>query len=189
MSDLQTEIFTKVLPQMQKLNQLKFDDDAEATVEVVDTAQEDGAEGSVTQIVWNYIRDNPGCTSRDITASMGGRSGISTRINQLRARGFINTTFDVFPHTHTVTSDEYRAITKQEKKELLFAGRAKWAQGLKDAKKKKRGRPAKAAEAKPAKPVEPVAPAPKPSRVVDLNNLSIVEARKLYDELKQIFGA
>lgn len=178
MSDLQTEIFTKVLPKM-KLNELKaYDDDGEATVEVAAEAPTD----NVTERIWRFIRDNPGCTSGDINKHAPHTAGgISTRINQLRVKGYIRSTDD-YPMKLYVAK-LYTGTTKEEQVARMNAARTVKLEGLKNKPpkaKKKMGRPTKAATQQPVQT--------KPSRVVDLNNLSIVEARKLYDELKQIFG-
>lgn len=178
MSDLQTEIFTKVLPKMKTLNELKFDDDVGATVEVA--TEPDAA--NVTDAIWRYVRDNPGCTSADIGRNVDGlNGGVSTRINQLKSKGYVRATDD-WPMKLYVAK-EYAPLTKEQRTANMMAAREKWLEAArsKPKVKKVRGRPRKEVKAAPA-------PTPKPSRVVDLNNLSIVEARKLYDELKQIFG-
>ena len=177
MSDLQTEIFTKVLPKM-KLNELKFDDDADATVEV----QAEQPTKNVTERIWRFIRDNPGCTSGDINKSEPDNAGgVSTRIAQLKLKGYVRGT-DEYPMKLYVTK-QYTGTSAEDKIARMNAARAAKLENLKNKPpkvKKKMGRPAKATLQQPAQA--------KPSRVVDLNNLSIVEARKLYDELKQIFG-
>ncbi len=178
MSDLQTEIFTKVLPKM-KLNELKaYDDDGEATVEVA--AEE--PTNNVTERIWRFIRDNPGCTSGDVTKhEPNNAGGVYTRINQLRLKGYIRST-DEYPMRLYVVKP-YTGTTKEEQVARMNAARTAKLENLKNKPpkpKKKMGRPTKAAMQQPVQT--------KPSRVVDLNNLSIVEARKLYDELKQIFG-
>lgn len=177
MSDLQTEIFTKVLPKM-KLNELKFDDDVGATVEVVT----EEPSNNVTERIWRFIRDNPGCTSGDIAKhEPDNAGGVSTRINQLKLKGYVRGT-DEYP-MRLYAEKQYAGTSKEDKVARMNAARIAKLENLKKkpAKaKKKRGRPTKESMQQPVQA--------KPSRVVDLNNLSIVEARKLYDELKQIFG-
>jgi hypothetical protein len=177
MSDLQTEIFTKVLPKM-KLNELKFDDDVDATVEV----EVEQPSKNVTERIWRFIRDNPGCTSGDIAKNEPDNAGgVSTRINQLKIKGFVRGT-DEYP-MRLYIEKQYTGTSKEDKVARMNAARAAKLGNLKNKPpkvKKKMGRPTKQVMQQPAQA--------KPSRVVDLNNLSIVEARKLYDELKQIFG-
>jgi hypothetical protein len=177
MSDLQTEIFTKVLPKM-KLNELKFDDDVGATVEI----EVEQPTKNVTERIWRFIRDNPGCTSGDIGKSdPDNAGGISTRINQLKMKGFVRGT-DEYP-MRLYVEKQYTGTSKEDKVARMNAARAAKLGNLKNKPpkvKKKMGRPTKESMQQPVQT--------KPSRVVDLNNLSIVEARKLYDELKQIFG-
>jgi hypothetical protein len=179
MSDLQTEIFTKVLPKMQSLTNLTFDDGPDATVEVVSEA----FTTNITAMVWEFISKHPKCSVKDISAHIGDDKGVSTRVNQLRSRGYIETDYSEFPHRHSVTSKPYATTTREEKTARLMAARAIWAKNVGMRKQEK----AKA-KAKPKKEVAAPKPEARPTRVVDLNNLSIVEARKLYDELKQIFG-
>ena len=177
MPDLQTEIFTKVVPKM-RLNDLKFDDDANTTVEVVD----EQAAANVTEAVWRYVRDNPGCTSAEIGRNVDGlNGGVTTRIAQLKKKGYIRATDD-WPMKLYVDKP-YAPLPREVRIENMMKAREKWLEtkANKPKVKKVRGRPRKEVKAAPAS-------TPKPSRVVDLNNLSIVEARKLYDELKQIFG-
>lgn len=179
MSDLRTEIVTKVLPKMQSLTNLTFDDDPNATVQVADVP----LATNMTDQIWRFVKANPSSTVKDISNHIGDDKGVSTRINQLRNRGYIKTDFSTFPHRHSVDK-EYTGVNKEERTARMLAARAVWAKNLqgklpKNKPKKPMGRPPHA---------KPAAPAVKPSRVVDLNNLSIIEARKLYDELKHIFG-
>jgi hypothetical protein len=185
MADLQTEIFTKVLPKMQSLTNLNFDDDAnaEATTQV-ETAQ---PVLSITERIWRFIAANPNCTAKDITAVVKDDKGVATRINQLRSRGFVVTNYAEFPHRHSV-GKPYQSTTKEERTARMMEARAVWEKNMlerRDTKpKKKMGRPVGSTKTRAVE----AAPVARPTRVVDLNNLSIVEARKLYDELKQIFG-
>lgn len=185
MPDLQTEIFTKVVPKM-RLNDLNFDDDANATVEVVN----EQAAANVTEAVWRYVRDNPGCTSAEIGRNVDGlNGGVTTRIAQLKKKGYIRATDD-WPMKLYVDKP-YAPLPKEARIENMMKAREKWLEtkANKPKIKKVRGRPRKEATAHKAPNSSSWSgPKPKESRVVDLNNMSIVEARKLYDELKQIFG-
>jgi len=82
MPDIQTEIFTKVLPKMQ-LNNLNFDDDV-GTQQTV-TVETSDKSLSVMQQIWEFVHVNPGLTAGQISKQMDGQThtGISTRLNQL----------------------------------------------------------------------------------------------------------
>jgi len=184
MADLQTEIFTKVLPKMQQLNNLTFDDDPDTgpnhTVEVVSET----STTNMTALVWEFVSKHPRCSVKEIAAHLGNDKGVSTRVNQLRDRGFITTDYSEFPQRHSVTDKLYAVPTREEQTARMVAARAVWLKNVKQRQKKAKAK----AKVEPTKAVAAPAPDTKPTRVVDLNNLSIVEARKLYDELKQIFG-
>ena len=88
MADLQTEIFRKVLPQM-RLNELKFDDDVGTTTEI--KVETEKATTNQTELLWRYIRDNPGSSASDVTKAKGitDYKNVATRINQLAKRGVL----------------------------------------------------------------------------------------------------
>lgn len=179
MADLQTEIFTKVLPKMQQLNNLTFDDGPDASTEVVVIDEDPPA--SETERIYRFVRDNPGSRSSVVAAGCPGirADGVSTRLNQLSKRGLIKKE-GRYPALYTVTGAPYVVMTEEMRVSNMLNARSQ---------RKHLGRSKK----KPAPEVQ-VAPVAAPTPAiqvtpVDLNNLSIVEARKLYDELKQIFGA
>ena len=159
---------------MQTLNNLTFDDNAQPADVVVVEAPTQIA--NMTELVWNYVRDNPGATAGEVKRGLGGHIDVSTRLVQLRHRGYIKTDMSGFPHRHSV--DNPFVSTHEDRTERLLAARKKW---LAENKKKKKAKQL-------AKVKEQSAPAPAPKANVDLQFMSVLEARKLYDELKQIFG-
>jgi predicted transcriptional regulator len=174
MADLQTEIFRKVLPKM-KLNELKFDDDINATVEV--TVEEDTT--NQTEIIWRFIRDNPGCAARDVAANKAipDYKNVATRINQLVKRGLVTQDKEAFPIKNYVVGDEYPKCSQEDKLKKMRAARQKnLASPSKTKKKNKVGRPLK------------VIKKPQEAKANILDTMSVVEARALYDQLKKIFG-
>lgn len=153
---------------MQQLNDLTFDD------QVTTDASAEPPPASITEQVWRFIRDNPNCSSGEATRGCNNDKGVSTRINQLRQRGYIETDFLASPNTHTVAKT-YTGVTKEERTAMMLAARAEW--------EKKQAAKKSASKQQTPRKVEA-----RTMSVIDLNNVSIVEARKLYDELKKIFG-
>jgi hypothetical protein len=177
MADLQTEIFRKVLPQM-RLNELKFDDDVGTTTEIkVETEKETTNQ---TELLWRYIRDNPGSSASDVTNAKGitDYKNVATRINQLAKRGVLRQDTSDHPIKNYVVDKFYPRISKDEKLARMNAARAtlldKRARGEGKPKKvKKMGRPIGSGK-------------PTPNSIIKA--MSVLEARELYDQLKQIFG-
>lgn len=159
MADLQTELFTKVLPKM-KLNELKFDDDVGTTQEV--QVQTEKPTTNQSEIIWRYIRDNPGCSAGEITG-VDDKNNVATRIRQLVKRGIVRQDRSVFPMTNYVVGDVYKTIDVNTRVERMNAARKN---------KKKLSS----------------APVAKPKSINILDTMSVVEARALYDQLKKIFG-
>ena len=180
MPDIQTEIFTKVLPKMQ-LNNLNFDDDV-GTQQTV-TVETSDKSLSVMQQIWEFVHVNPGLTAGQISKQMDGQThtGISTRLNQLlKANKLMRTKKPDESYRWFSIGDTYPSMDK----------RASLALAVK-ARQEKLARKAKAK--KVAKAVAPQAAAPTPTNTWDvdamLSKMSITQARGMYDALKKIFGA
>ncbi len=146
--------------ELQKLEGLKFDDEGETQQEV--TMQESQNDTGVSATFFNVIRDNPGC-SRKHLISLGEKRGVvkassSSLLAQFVTRGLVR------------SSDVDGTL-------VYFATAKDYVRGYVR-------KPKKAAK------VQPLAAAPKKETGVSelLNNMSIVKARALYDELKKIFG-
>lgn len=119
-----------------------------------------------TRLTFNYVRDNPGVTRAAAVAGLtklGVKLSSSTSlITVMLARGNLRTVNDG-----------------------LFATQAEYVP-LPKIKKPKKAKPAPVVEA--PKPVEPVQINITWDADTVLNNLSIKQARALYDELRTIFG-
>lgn len=161
MPDLRTELM--------KLENLKFDDDVQSTEEVVYTTISPNV--SMMQQIWQYVQQNPNCSYTEVVKGIGGtRSDVSTRLTQMYNAGKLsrnNTT----PYTWYTTHDTYERKTHK-------------------AYKKRKAKPVAKAQAKVAKAVP--AAVPKLQTKYDVNDLlstmSIIEARAMYDRLKELFG-
>ena len=170
MSDLQTELFTKVIPKMQSLNALTFDDPDQPETPVEPTPF---YKVTNNEVLFNWVKEHPACYAADVCKAMEGQisySSVQSQLYALASRELLHKvkcsttgnyiysvavdTYPRLPHAGQV------ATPKKKKKKIVLVKKA-------------------APVAAPAVQVTPV----------DLNTLSIVQARKLYDELKQIFGA
>jgi hypothetical protein len=182
MPDIQTEIFTKVLPKMQ-LNNLNFDDDV-GTQQTV-TVETSDKSLSVMQQIWEFVNVNPGLTAGQISKQMDGQThtGISTRLNQLlKANKLMRTKKPDESYRWFSIGDTYPRMDKSASLALAVKAR-----------QEKLERKAKAKAKKVAKAAAPQVAAPAPTNTWDvdmmLSKMSITQARGMYDALKKIFGA
>jgi len=204
MSDLRTELFTKVLPKMHSLTKptsldnLTFDDpDQPLVAEPIKLTN--------NERIFDWIKAHPACYGSAVARAFDGdiiESSVISQLYTLEKRGLLHkakcsttgkymysTAVDAYPRA--VKADvvakmhEARAkIGKEEMARRIKEGHAANRQAEADTKLapvKKIVLRKKATGAQVSPPAVQVTP-------VDLNTLSIVQARKLYDELKQIFG-
>ena len=202
MADLQTELFTKVLPKMQSLNNLNFDDPEQAEVPVSTPEPEIL---SNNEMIFNYVKDHPACYGADVAKHFTGRiasSSVISQIHTMARRGLFHKVkcSSTGYLMYSAAVDKYPRAKATERTARLLAALDKMTPEERGARIKEGHRRAKLREAE--RQLEPVqkkvvlikrrTPEPTPAvqvTSVDLNTLSIVQARKLYDELKQIFGA
>ncbi len=153
--------------ELQKLADIKFDDDGDTVV--VTTHEATPSSLGVSETFFNIIRDNPGLTRSELVkiANSAGikESSSSSLVVQFTKRGIIRT-------QKNGNMSAYFAVGKS-----YTSGYVRRAKPPVPAKKETR---------------EPVTKTP--VRVVEtvpelLNSLSIVQARELYDALRKIFGA
>lgn len=165
MPDLKTELM--------KLENLKFDDDVQPTEEVMYTTISPNV--SIMQQVWQYVQQNPNSTYLDVIKGVGGtHADISTRLTQLYNAGKLSRN-DTKPYTWYTTHDKYERKTHKPYK-------------------KRKAKPVAKAQAKAAKVAKAVPAAEsKLQTKYDVNDLlstmSIIEARAMYDRLKELFGS
>ena len=202
MSDLRTEIFTKVLPKMQTLtkptdlSKLNFDDPEQPLVPV---SLAEPKKLSNNERIWNYVRDNPKATARQVANAISGvpESSVWSQLSSMVRLGRMTAVRTRVGLLYTVLGDRYPALTSEERVDRMREARKRLgpeeiSRRVKEGWAKKTKKDAAVTPTAPAKVKEaPVAVAAPAVQVtpVDLNTLSIVQARKLYDELKQIFGA
>ena len=161
MADLRTELM--------KLENLKFDDDVQSTEEVAYTTTSPNV--SVMEQIWQYVQQNPNCSYTEVVKGVGHtQADVSTRLTQMYNAGKLGRN-DTKPYTWFVTHGKY-----ERKKPKPY--------------KKRKTKPVAQAQAKVAKPVPAAAPKLQPKYDVNdlLSTMSIIEARAMYDRLKQLFG-
>lgn len=154
--------------ELQKLADIKFDDDGSAAVVTIHEALPSSL--GVSETFFNIIRDNPGLTRSELVkiANSAGikESSSSSLVVQFTKRGIIRT-------QKTGNMSAYFAVGKR-----YTSGYVR--------------------RAKPPVPAKKEAPkqVPQPDNVRStatvpqlLDTLSIVQARELYDALRKIFGA
>lgn len=202
MSDLRTELFTKVIPKMNtltkpaELNNLNFDD-PEQPLEVAPEIL------SNNELIFNYVKEHPACYGSDVAKHFTGRISTSSVLSQIHTMARRELFHKVKCSStgylmYSTAVDAYPRAKGTERTARLLAAIAKMTPEERGARIKEGHRKAKLKQAE--QQLEPVQKkvvlikrrTPEPAvqvTPVDLNTLSIVQARKLYDELKQIFGA
>jgi hypothetical protein len=183
MPDIQTEIFTKVLPKM-KLNDLTFDDDV-GTQQTI-TVETSDKSLSVMQQIWEFIHANPGLTAGQLYQQMDGQThtGVSTRLNQLfKANKLMRTKKPDESYRWFSIGDSYPRMDKAASLALAVKAR-----------QENLARKAKTKAKKATKVVDtPQVNVRVPPNAWDvdamLSRMSITQARAMYDALKKIFGA
>ncbi|MFO0447170.1 MAG: hypothetical protein ACK52I_00535 [Pseudomonadota bacterium] len=134
---------------------------------------------NVTRITFDYVRDNPGKTRKEVSVALeaqGYKTGsVSSLLGQMLKQGMLREN----AHLLYATTNEYAPL-KSSKKMKAVAEKPQAPQ-----------RKVVTITRRAAPKVEPT-PAPQINAAWDaetlLNNLSIKQARALYDELRKIFG-
>lgn len=198
MSDLQTEIFTKVLPKMQSLTQLNFDDPEQPVVEAP-------TKMTNNEMIFLWIKEHPASYVKDVCNAFAGKidyNSVQSQVHALSGRGVLHraecsTTGKLM---YSAAVDTYPRTARSKSIAIMQAARAKlgkeeMARRIREGHKANKAVEAEA-KLEPTKKkivlIKRRVATPEPAVAVtpvDLNTLSIVQARKLYDELKQIFGA
>ena len=203
MSDLRTELLNKVVPKLKTLEALNFDDPDQPITAPVEMVQPDKLTNN--EIIFNYLKDHPASYARDISDALEKQITPSSTMSQLfnlASRGLLHkvecSSTGLMMYSTAVA--EYPRSTRASLVNNMFKARAALPEGemgrrIKEGhKKKKEGEADMRLETVRRRVTNAKKSAPEPVAAVsvtpvDLNTLSIVQARKLYDELKQIFGA
>jgi len=130
---------------------------------------------NVTRVTFEYVRDNPGKTRIEINKALGAKGfsvgSVSSLLGQMLKRGMLREN----AHLLYATTNEYTPLKSSKKLKAMAA------------KPQEQQRTGEVVSAAPK-----VEPTPQINSAWDaevlLNNLSIKQARALYDELRKIFG-
>lgn len=204
MSDLRTELFTKVVPKMQSLSNLNFDDPEQPLVPPLEHVTNN-------ELIFNWVKEHPACYGKDVARALSDKISEQSVLSQLfnlterkllhkavcSTTGFLiySTAVDSYPRSNKayrvkkmhearskMTPEEISRRISEGHKRNKLAEAEKQLEVVQQVAVQKPEQKAKAKSKPTPAPAVQVTP-------VDLNTLSIVQARKLYDELKQIFGA
>ena len=198
MADLQTELFTKVIPNMQSLTNLSFDDPEQSEVPVETTPF---YKVTNNEVLFNWVKEHPACYAADVCKAMEGQisySSVQSQLFALARRELLHkaTCSTTGNYIYSVAVGTYPRLSRMGQIAKMQEARSKLtreelAARISEGRKAKKQVEAPAPKKKIVliKKEAPVAAPAVQVTPVDLNTLSIVQARKLYDELKQIFGA
>jgi hypothetical protein len=199
MSDLRTELFTKVIPKMNtltkptELNNLNFDD-PEQPLEVAPEIL------SNNELIFNYVKEHPACYGADVAKHFNGRISTSSVLSQIHTMARRELFHKVKCSTtgylmYSTAVDAYPRAKGTERTARLLAAISKMSPEERGARIKEGHRKAKLKQAEqqlaPTKKIvlvkkeEQVAPRP---AGINIDLLPLSEARRLYDELRKVFG-
>lgn len=178
---------------MQSLTNLTFDDPEQPVTPMAE-------EISNNERIFNWVKAHPACYTGAVVKAFEGdipAVSVTSQVYTLANRGLLHKTkcSTTGRFIYSAAADHYPRANKAEMIAKMKAGRE--ALGKEEMVRRiQAGHAAKQAEKQPEPTkkkivlVKKETPAPTVQVTpVDLNTLSIVQARKLYDELKQIFGA
>lgn len=202
MPDLQTEIFTKVLPTlrhnekettMDSLDNLKFDDDTDTAEIVLTQESELDLENNVTHRIVDYYMRHTSSDAVSCANAIGvHRGAVSTRLAQLVKRGYFVVLSERSENNLTVyqwAGKPFNPMSRAESMRRAHAARN--GKGKGKASKKVHAALAKARAAKAAKReavVPRVQSKPPITGRINVDELPVAVARDLYDQLRKVFG-
>ena len=135
---------------------------------------------NVTRITFDYVRDNPGKTRKEIALALGTQGFKTGSVSSLLGQMIKQGTMRESAHLLYVTTNEYTPIKSSKK---LKAMAAKPQEQQRKVVKLVNPNTGKALNSQPTPQINSAWDAE-----TLLNNLSIKQARALYDALRKIFG-
>lgn len=184
MPDLKTELTAKVLPVINNLDDLSFEDNVKAP-------------DSVVKQVFECVKQFGPCTASHVSNKLNVQSSnIQVRLRSLLDRGFVQRTKNQpGPHLYAAIKKEYVVMSSAERVAKMNAQRqALKAAGLTPKRKKKAAPPQVARRhdvmSYPTPKAPQVVPAPAPADDIDafINSLTVADALKLRNKLNEMFG-
>ena len=187
MPDLKTELATKVLPVINNLDDLSFDDNAKAP-------------DSVVKQVFECVKQYGPCTAGHVANKLNLEPGnIHVRLRSLLDRGFLQRADSTAGYLYVAVKKEYSVMSPADRVAKMNAQRqALKAAGLTPKRKKRLVRPLVERRhdvmshptPKAPTPKAPPAPTPSPTDDIDtfINSLTVADAVKLRNKLNEMFG-
>lgn len=176
MPDLKTELTTKVLPVINNLDNVRFDDSEDPAPPPNVVASE-----NITRVIFECLRRHGTCTAMFIRDTTGvPNSGVHSRLTGLIKRGLVERTTNAFGDM------AYRAVS-QEFKSMGYDERIK---RMNESRKAKKAEPKAApAPAPKATPVEKVFYTPPVDQLDDfVSSLTVADAQRLRAKLNAMFN-
>jgi hypothetical protein len=132
---------------------------------------------NVTRVTFDYVRDNPGKTRKEVAVALEARGYKSSSVTSLLGQMVKQGLFRESANLLYVTTGEYTPLKSSKKMRAL---------------EEKPQAPQRKIVNITRRAAPEVAPTPHIDSMLDpvmlLNNMSIRQARALYDELRKIFG-
>lgn len=183
MPDLKTELTAKVLPVINNLDDLSFEDKPETT-------------DSVVKQVFDCVKQFGPCTAGFVASKLNVEpSNIHVRLRSLIDREFVQRADSTVGYLHVAIKNEYVVMSSAERVAKMNAQRqALKAAGLTPKRKKKAAPPQVARRhdvmSYPTPKAPQVVPTPAPTDDIDafINSLTVADALKLRNKLNEMFG-
>lgn len=189
MGTLQQELLTKV----QTLDSLRFDDDPNPppTQEITMATSTNTQAKTLRQTYWEWLRDHPSSTAREMAKACGiDQTDAANTLLKFLGRGLVERVKHDGVFCYTTVGDTYPVLSSEELIKRMLEGRAKRARGK--AYKSKRAKHAETVKSIEQRKAELIAPGVTNGFVDSvqtfINQLTVHQARAVYDELKKVFG-
>lgn len=194
MGTLQTE-----LKKLTELDNLAFDDDPQQQAQPQQTtsAAVTNQEKSKRHIYWEWLRDHPSSTAREMAEALDvSVPDMATIVHTFYERGLVDRRNRGGVYTYHTAVDKYPVLDTAERVRRMTEARKA---NLEARKANKSKAPRKAKVSKPTdihilEERKAALRGPEPLRIVSgsvdeiLNRLTLTQARDLYDRLRKIFG-
>lgn len=179
MPDLKTELTTKVLPVINNLDELSFEDNDKET-------------DSVVKQVFDCVKQYGPCTAGFVGSKLNLEpNNIHVRLRSLLDRGFLQRADSTAGYLYVAIQKEYKVMSSAERVAKMNERR----QALKDAgllkrrKKKKDAAPAARRHDVMSYPTPKAPPTPAADDMETfINSLTVADAIKLRNKLNEMFG-
>lgn len=161
----------------------------------ISSAAARGEEKTKRQVYWEWLRDHPSSTAREIAEACGtDQMNISTVLTKFVERGIVERVKHNGVFTYITSVGEYPTVTMEQRVASMLAarvhaGKRKAKAKAKTSVKAKREAVEKSLDQRKAELAAPgVTNGFVDSTQAFINSLTVHQAKAVYDELKKIFG-